>query len=71
ARRITVLLSDCRATEPGDVVAAAAALEELVIIAPAGDSGAAEELAGNVGARVVTVAGPASVADALASALDE
>jgi Mg-chelatase subunit ChlD len=70
-RRITVLLSDCRATEPGDVVGAAAALDELVIVAPDGDSGEAEELASQVGARMVTVAGPASVADALARALDE
>jgi uncharacterized protein with von Willebrand factor type A (vWA) domain len=70
-RRITVLLSDCRATEPGDVVGAAAALDELVIVAPDGDSGEAEELAATVGARLVTVAGPASVADALSRALDE
>jgi Mg-chelatase subunit ChlD len=70
-RRITVLLSDCRATEPGDVVGAAAALDELVIVAPEGDSSEAEELAAQVGARLVTVAGPASVADALCRALDE
>ena len=36
-RKIDVLLSDCRATEPGDVVVAAAALEELAIVAPDGD----------------------------------
>jgi Mg-chelatase subunit ChlD len=70
-RRIAVLLSDCRATEPGDVVGAAAALDELVIVAPDGDSDAAEQLAAQVGARLVTVTGPASVADALARALDE
>ena len=44
-RKITVLLSDCRATEPGDVVAAAAALDELAIVAPEGDADAATELA--------------------------
>jgi Mg-chelatase subunit ChlD len=70
-RRIAVLLSDCRATEPGDVVGAAAALDELVIVAPDGDSDEAEQLAAQVGARLVTVTGPASVADALARALDE
>ena len=36
-RKIVVLLSDCRATEPGDVVVAAAALDELAIVAPDGD----------------------------------
>ena len=34
ARKITILLSDCRATVEGDVAAAAAALAELVIVAP-------------------------------------
>ena len=47
------------------------ALDELVIVAPDGDSSEAEELASQVGARFVTVAGPASVADALCRALDE
>ena len=70
ARRITVLLSDCRATEPGDVPAAAAALDELVIIAPEGDADEAEVLAASVGARLTTVAGPSEVADALTRVLD-
>ncbi len=69
-RRITVLLSDCRATEAGDVVAAARALDELVIIAPQGDSDAAETLAGQVGARIATVAGPSTVVDAITDVLD-
>ena len=34
-RRIVVLLSDCRATVPGDVLEAARALDELCIVAPA------------------------------------
>lgn len=68
-RRVTVLLSDCRQTEPGDVAAAAAALDELVIIAPRGDSDAAEALAGRTGASLATVAGPSQVAAALASVL--
>jgi Mg-chelatase subunit ChlD len=70
ARRIAVLLSDCRPTEPGDVVAAAMSLDELVIIAPAGDSEEAETLASAVGARVTTAAGPSGVADALTRVLD-
>lgn len=61
ARRVVVLLSDCRATEPGDVIGAAKALEELVIIAPEGDSVEAIELAEQVGARWTTVSGPTSV----------
>lgn len=69
-RRIAVLLSDCRATEPGDVIAAAQRVEELVIVAPEGDSAEAEELAAQVGARVAVVSGPSSIPDALASVLD-
>ena len=34
ARKITVLLSDCRATVDGDPLAAARGLDELVVIAP-------------------------------------
>ena len=69
-RRIAVLLSDCRATVEGDVRAAAGALDELLILAPEGDSEEAEKLAGAVGARVRTVSGPAEVAGALAELLD-
>jgi Mg-chelatase subunit ChlD len=69
-RRITILLSDCRATEPGDAVAAAARLDELAIIAPAGDEADARELAARTGARLATVDGPASVADAIGAVLD-
>ncbi len=61
ARRVVVLLSDCRATEPGDVIGAARSIEELVIIAPDGDSIEAIELAEEVGARWTTVTGPTSV----------
>ena len=61
ARRVVVLLSDRRATEPGDVVGAAMALDELVILAPEHDSVEACELAEQVGARWTTVAGPSSV----------
>lgn len=69
-RRIAILLSDCRATEPGDVVAAARGLDELVIVAPEGDSIDAAELAAAVGARFATVAGPSSIVAALAGVLD-
>ena len=69
-RRITVLLSDCRATEPGDVATAARCLDELVILAPEGDSDEAALLAGTVGARWAAVDGPSSIVAALASVLD-
>lgn len=68
-RKIVVLLSDCRATEPGDVERAAAALDELAIVAPEGDDEAAVALAGAVGAVVTTVAGPSAAAEALTRVL--
>ena len=68
-RKITVLLSDCRATEPGDPASAASALDELAIIAPAGDADAATELAQAVGASLTTVGGPTDAADALTRVL--
>jgi VWA domain containing CoxE-like protein len=70
ARRVTILLSDCRATVPGDVVAAASALDELVIIAPEGDSTEAETLGRASGARVTTVSGPSNIPTALARVLE-
>lgn len=68
-RRITVLLSDCRETAGGDPSTAAAALDELLILAPADDADQARSLADRAGARLVTVSGPAQVADALLGAL--
>lgn len=70
ARRVTILLSDCRATEAGDVIGAARALDELVVVAPEGDSAEAATLAGQVGARWATVSGPSDVVAALARVLD-
>ncbi len=70
ARRVTVLLSDCRSTVDGDVAAAAATLDELVIIAPEGDDAEAAILAGTSGARLATVSGPTAVAEALNRVLD-
>lgn len=70
-RRIAVVLSDCRATVEGDVVAAARGLDEVVIIAPAEDDLEARALAAQIGARVATVAGPSDVPAALQSALGD
>jgi hypothetical protein len=68
-RKITILLSDCRATERGDVVAAARRLDELIVVAPASDSEEAANLARSAGASMVTVEGPSDVARALSVAL--
>ena len=70
SRQVTILLSDCRSTEPGDVVAAAMALDELIVIAPAGDSDDAATLAEAVGARWTTVEGPYSIVAAMARVLE-
>ncbi|MFT6290978.1 MAG: Mg-chelatase subunit ChlD [Ilumatobacter sp.] len=69
-RKIAILLSDCRSTIDGDVVAAAAGLDELVIVAPESDSEEAEELARSTGARLTTVSGPSDAAAALTRVLD-
>lgn len=69
-RKITILLSDCRATAPGDVIGAARRLGELVIVAPESDDVEARELAARVGARITTVSGPSDAAAALARVLD-
>ncbi|HQV58636.1 MAG TPA: VWA domain-containing protein, partial [Ilumatobacteraceae bacterium] len=61
ARRVAVLLSDCRANVDGDHVAAAECLEELVIIAPASDADEAASYARTVGARLATISGPAEL----------
>lgn len=70
-RRIAVVLSDCRATVEGDVVAAARGLDEVVIIAPAEDDAEARALAAQIGARLATVAGPSEVPAALQTALGD
>jgi Mg-chelatase subunit ChlD len=69
-RRVTILLSDCRSTEPGDAVAAARSLDELVILAPEGDSEEAAQLAQACGAKWTTVDGPSSIVAALGRVLD-
>ncbi len=70
-RKIAVLLSDCRATMPGDVAAMARALDELAIIAPEGDADEARALAADLGARMTTVGGPSEVVEALRRVLDD
>lgn len=71
ARKIVVLLSDCRATEAGDVEAAARSIDELCIVAPEGDDAEARALASNVGARLTTVGEPSEVPAALSRVLGD
>ena len=71
-RRITLLLSDARSTAGDDPhldAAALAALGELAIIAPEGDTADAEALATAVGGRWIGLAGPSAIPDAIAAAL--
>lgn len=69
-RKIAVLLSDCRSTAGDDPLAAARALDELVIVAPERDAEEATEFAARAGARCLTVSGPAEVGAALSRAFE-
>lgn len=68
-RRITLLMSDCRATAGGDPLPHAAGTDELAVLAPLGDTADAEALADALGARWTELAGPASVPDAISAVL--
>ncbi len=69
ARRVVVLLSDCRETDEQDPVPAASALPELLVIAPAGDCDQAEQLARRAGARWAPLSGAADAPRVLAALL--
>ena len=69
-RKITLLLSDAEVTAGGDPVAAAASLDELLILAPADEQQHAKRLIEQAGGRLSPVAGPHSVVDALTLLLD-
>jgi Mg-chelatase subunit ChlD len=71
ARRVTVLLSDCRATDEQDPLPAARAQAELVVLAPAGDSAEAADLVAAAGGRMALLASAADAPRALASVLDQ
>lgn len=68
-RKITIVLSDCRATVDGDPVAAAKGLDELVVVAPESDHDEARAFAARSGATLVTVHGPSDIPEALQRAL--
>lgn len=71
ARRVTILLSDCRATVEGDPVAVALGLDELVIVAPATDHDEASAFGARVGAQVFLIDGPSEIPDVMSRALED
>jgi Mg-chelatase subunit ChlD len=70
ARRVVVLLSDCRATDDEDPLPAARACEELLVLAPADDCEQAAQFARHAGARWRPLSGAAAAPAALAALLD-
>jgi Mg-chelatase subunit ChlD len=68
-RRLVVLMSDCRATTGGDPLPHAAGIDELVVLAPEGDTADAEALADALGAPWTELGGPTSVPEALTRVL--
>ena len=70
-RKVAVLLSDCRATAGGDPVTAARRLDELCVIAPAGDAADAEAFAEAANAQFAAIAGPHSIPEAIAAVLSQ
>jgi Mg-chelatase subunit ChlD len=70
SRRITVLLSDCRATDGADPIPAANGVAELFVLAPADDCAEAAQFAQRAGARFEPMADAADAPAALARLLD-
>lgn len=60
-RRLAVLLSDCRPTAGGDPVAQARVVDELFVVAPAGDSDEGQALAAAAGGRFAPLDGPSGI----------
>jgi Mg-chelatase subunit ChlD len=69
-RKVTILLSDCRSTSTDGTVEMAAALDELFVVAPAGDHDEARKFAEQVGARFATIDGPSDVPRVFAQLID-
>ncbi len=61
ARRIVLLLSDCRTDPREQPLPSALRLPELIVLAPADDAEMAQDLARRAGARCAPVAGPSEV----------
>lgn len=69
ARKVAVLLSDCKVSDGADPTRAARDLDELVILAPADDGDEALAFARRVGARCALLAGPSAAPAALTQLL--
>ena len=69
ARKVVLLLSDCRVTDERDPVSAARTLDELIVIAPAEDCDEAAAFARQAGAHWFPLSGPAAAADVVRAAL--
>ena len=61
ARRLVILLSDCRPTAGSDPVGEARSVDELFVVAPSGDSEEGEALACASGGRCATLDGPSGI----------
>jgi Mg-chelatase subunit ChlD len=70
-RRVTILMSDCRATIGAEALPVARGLDELCILAPADDDADAIEFAKSVGARIASIDGPSEIPAALLRVLDK
>lgn len=69
-RKVVILLSDCRGTDEDDAAAVAALLPELLVLAPAEDTDAAEALATRAGARWAALSGADAAPRLLSTLLD-
>lgn len=69
-RRVTILMSDCRATTGADAVPVARRLDELCIVAPHDDLEDAGEFARSVGATVAPVDDPSDIPGAFLRVLE-
>ncbi|MDQ2894986.1 MAG: VWA domain-containing protein [Actinomycetota bacterium] len=69
ARRVVILLSDCRTSEDTDPAAVARRLPELLVLAPAADTAEAAAFAIRSGARWAALSGAADAPAALAALL--
>ena len=69
-RRVTILMSDCRATTGADAIPVARGLDELCVIAPTDDVDDAAEFAKAVGAQLATVDEPTDIPAAFLKVLE-
>ncbi|HXW34368.1 MAG TPA: vWA domain-containing protein [Acidimicrobiales bacterium] len=69
SRRIAVVLSDCRHNCGGEPLTEARWFDQMLVVAPAGDSEEARAFAASCGAKVAEVAGPTAIPETLVQLL--